>query len=79
MRSFLTIGVETSPGYQPISYFRGQNVGVGGKHLFCPIAPGEPVRRATQSELRRLDRWRIVQLLAKHPGGRIVIRRTHQR
>jgi hypothetical protein len=64
-------------GYTPVSYWRGQSVGVGGRFLHCDIAPGEPVRRATQSELRRIDHQRAAQMQADWPGYVIRARRCH--
>src|SRR3546814_10361251 len=76
---FLTVGVELSDGYSPISWFRGTNVGVGGKHTFCRIAPGDPVRRATLAEMRRLVRMRIAEYRERYPEGVIYVRRSRDR
>ena len=76
MPSFISIECyDPETGHTPVSYFRGANVGVGGKHLFCAIAPGEPVRRATLNEIRRIDRMQIAKMLASHPGHKIRWRR----
>ena len=75
-RTYLTIGVKLPDGHVPVSTFRSQNVGVGGTHTFCKIAPGEPVRRATQAELRKLDRIHIIELLTEYPDGQIVVSRS---
>lgn len=74
----LTIGIQTAPGYEPESYFRGTDVGVGGRHgLADPLGLGPcDVRKATLGELRRLDRIRIAQMLERFPGGTITVRRS---
>ena len=76
-RRFLTIEAYVpAKGYAPESWFRGQSVGVGGRYTMCRIAPGEPVRAATQGELRRLDRQRIDQMLARYPDAVIRVSRS---
>jgi hypothetical protein len=74
--TYLTIGIRTPDGCTPVSMFRGQNVGVGGKYTTCPIAQGEPVRRATLGELRLKDRLTIARYLAIYPDGVVVARRS---
>lgn len=68
---YISIEVVLPDGHVPVSYSRGMNVGVGGRHLACSIAPGEPVRRATLNEIRRKDRVQVVEMLASFPTGRI--------
>lgn len=75
-RVFLTIGVELPDGHSPISYFRGTNVGVGGHHTGCHIAPNEPVRRATLNELRRMARHEIEKMMSMHPAARVFVQRS---
>lgn len=74
-RTYLNIeafeGDQLSPIY---SYSRGMNVGVGGR--WSRYATGEPVRRATLNELRRMDRDTIVKLRAQYPDARIVVQRV---
>lgn len=77
MTVYLTIGIRTPDGHTPVSYMRGQDVGVGGAHTWCTIAAGEPVRRATQRELRRLDRQIVARYRNLHPDGVITVRRSH--
>lgn len=76
-RTYLTIGVMTADGHTPVSTFRSMDVGVGGKHTFCTIAPGEPVRRATLAELRQKDRANLAKFLAQYPGATPVVYRSH--
>lgn len=71
----LVIEVVNAEGWAPWSSYRGQNVGVGGRYLSGPFAGG-PVRRATQRELRHLDRCTILKALKAVPGGTIRFRRT---
>jgi len=70
----LVIEVVNPEGWAPYSHYRSQNVGVGGR-TFGPFAGG-PVRRATQAELRHLDRCAILKALRAVPGGTIRFRRT---
>ena len=62
-------------GHVPYSSFRGQDVGVGGKFSFGPFAGG-PVRRATLSELRHLDRCTVLKIKQVHPEATIRFRRV---
>lgn len=73
-RLFLTISAQTPEGRVPVSWFRGSDVGVGGR--FCSTAPGEPVRRATLREMRQMARKRIANMRAEHPGCEIVVHRS---
>ena len=72
----LIIGVIDDEGHMPVSWSRGPNVGVGGRHLFCKIAPGEPVRRATLNEMRRLARMRIAELQRDWPQLKLFVQRV---
>lgn len=71
---FLTIGVQLPDGHSPISWFRRTDVGVGGR--MCRIAPGNPVRRATPAEMRRLARMQIAQYHERYPEGVIYVQRS---
>jgi hypothetical protein len=74
---FLTIGVQLPDGHSPTSWFRGTNVGIGGKHTLRPIiAPGDPVRRATLNEMRCLARMQIAEFHKCFPEGIIYVQRS---
>lgn len=72
----LSIGVEVN-GSRPVEHGFGMDVGVGGRHLRDRLGLGDvPVRKATRNELRRLHRIAIAEMLERHPGGSIYVRRT---
>lgn len=73
--NLLTISVHNGD-YEPYSYSRSQNVGVGG--LMSRIAQGEPVRRATQNEMRTLARETIASMLRLYPNGTIYVQRSRK-
>lgn len=78
MRVYLSIECyDPATGHTPVSYFRGTNVGVGGRYMSCSIAQGEPVRRATLNELRRIDRMNIAKMLERFPNHLIRWRRSY--
>lgn len=75
----LTIAVVLPDGHTPVSWLRMMDVGVGGTHGYCRIAQGQPVRRATLRELRRLDRLVVADYAARYPDARITWRRGRSR
>ena len=71
----LVIQATLPDGHVPESYFRSQNVGVGGGYDFGPFRGG-PVRRATLSEIRHLDRCAVLRMLARFPNATITFARV---
>lgn len=78
-RLYLTIAAVLPDGSEPVSHFRGIDVGVGGspRHLRDRLGLGDvPVRAATRNEMRRLDRMTVAELRERHPDARIVVSRS---
>ncbi len=64
-KRYLTIGIAYEDGYDPITYFRSQDVGLIGMS-----------RRASQRELRLRDREQIASMQQFHPNGKVFVQRT---